>query len=127
MAGLTPTGFEAKTLEDLQTEIVTAERALISPQLNTSTDSIVGQMNGVFASKLRELWELAEGLYQATFSDTAIGVPLTLRAALTGTTREPATYSRTTATVNIDPGTYAAGALRSMARRTRSLRTPKRW
>jgi uncharacterized phage protein gp47/JayE len=111
MAGLTAEGFEAKSLQAILDEIVALERALISQTLNTSTDSVVGQLNGIFAAKLRELWELSDALYQGFFTDSATGRMLTLRAAITGTTRRAATASRVTATVNVDPGTYAIGAL----------------
>lgn len=111
MAGLTSTGFEAKTLETIKSEIEADERALISPTINTATASVVGQLNGVFASKLRETWELAQAVYNAMFGDSASGYALTLRAGITGTEREAATPSTVVATVNVDPGTYAAGSL----------------
>lgn len=111
MAGLTSTGFEAATLEEIKASIEEDERALISPTLNTSSASVVGQLNGIFASKLREAWELIQAVYNAYFDVSASGYALTLRAALTGTTRRAATYSTVTATVNVDPGTYAAGTL----------------
>ena len=111
MAGLTATGFEAKSLQDILDEIAALERSLISPTINTSTDSVVGQMNGIVASKLRELWEGLDAVYQSMFADSATGRALTLRAALTGTVRRAATASTVTATVNVDPGTYAAGTL----------------
>lgn len=111
VAGLTTTGFEAKTLAEIKAELEDDERGLISSRLNTTSAGIIGQLNGIFATKLRQLWELQQSLYDASFTDNAVGYALTLRAALTGTTRRAATYSRVTATVNVDPGTYAAGTL----------------
>ncbi len=111
MSGLTSTGFEAKTLEQIKAEIEADERALISPTINTATASVVGQLNGIHATKLREVWEVLQAVYNAMFGDSASGYALTLRAAITGTEREPATPSTVVATVNVDPGTYAAGTL----------------
>jgi uncharacterized phage protein gp47/JayE len=111
MAGLTTTGFEAKPLDEIKSDIEADERALISTKINTSSASLVGQINGIMATKLRQLWELLQALYNAFFADGATGFALTLRAALTGTTRDAATYSRTTCTVNVDMGTYLPGTL----------------
>lgn len=111
MPGITDTGFVDQTLVELKERIEADERALISPTINTSTASLVGQMNGVMASKLREVWELASAIYQAAFTDSATGYPLTLRAALTGTSRESATATRVVAQCDLDAGTYAIGTL----------------
>lgn len=111
MPGITDTGFVDVSLVELKDQIAADERALVSPTINTSTASMVGQVNGVMATKLRELWELGAAIYQAAFTDLATGYPLTLRAALTGTTRESATATRVTAQCNLDAGTYAIGTL----------------
>lgn len=111
MAGVTNDGFEAETLESILARIEADQRSLISPLINTSSASINGQNNGIHAQKLRIVWELAQGVYNALFSESATGRALTLRAALTGTTREAATASRVTATYNVEPGTYAIGTL----------------
>ena len=95
--GITDTGFVDRTLVELKESVEADERALISPTVNTATSSLVGQMNGVMAAKLQELWELASAIYDAAFTDNATGYPLTLRAALTGTTREAATATRVVA------------------------------
>lgn len=111
MPGITSTGFEDRTLIELKESIEADERALISPTIVTSTASMVGQMNGVMATKLRELWELGAAIYATAFTDLATGYPLTLRAALTGTTREEATATRVVAQCVLNAGTYAIGTL----------------
>jgi uncharacterized phage protein gp47/JayE len=111
VAGLTPQGFEAKPLDQIKSEIEADERGLISPTINTSTDSVVGQLNGIFSTQLRQTWELLQALYEAVFTDSAEDYALTLRAALTGTLRRPATFSRVETVVNVNPGTYPAGTL----------------
>lgn len=109
--GLTSAGFSPKTLLEIKAEIEADERALLGTNVNTSSASVLGQINGIVSAKLREVWELAELVYAAQYPDSASGRSLTLLAALTGTTRNAATKSRVTATVNVDPGAYAAGTL----------------
>jgi uncharacterized phage protein gp47/JayE len=111
VAGVTTEGFEAATLEEIKSDIESDQRTLISPTINTTSASINGQNNGIIAQRLRIVWELAQAVYNAAFSDSATGYPLTLRAALTGTQREAASASTVTATYNVDPGTYAIGTL----------------
>jgi len=105
MAGVTPTGFEKKTLADLLSEIETDQRNTISPSLNFQADSVIGQNNNIFADKLRELWDVSEAIYRAMYPDSASGDALDNVAAITGAIRLPATKSTVTLTVNINAGT----------------------
>lgn len=111
MAGLTSTGFESKTLESIKADIEADLKTTISTTLNTSSDSVTGQFVGVIASQLRQVWELAEAVWGSQYPDSASGFSLTSLAALTGTIRNPATASTVLCTINVDPGTYAAGDL----------------
>src|SRR5688572_16080023 len=101
MAGLTSTGFERKTIEDIKAEIEDEERLNISPTINTSSASVIGQINGIISSKLAELWELAEEVYNSQYPDSANGAALDNVAAITGTVRQEATKSTVTATLNL--------------------------
>lgn len=109
--GVTPTGFSAKTLEETLAEIEADERANISASLDTSAASPVGQLNGIFASKLRELWELAQAAYDGFDPDAASGAALTALSLLTGTSRLGATKGLVLCTVDLDAGGYTAGQL----------------
>lgn len=106
--GVTDTGFSAKTLAEILAELRTRQREEISETLDTSTDSPIGQLNGIFASKVRELWEVAEEVYASMDPRQATGRSLENLSAITGTLRSPATKSRVTATVNVDNGFSAA-------------------
>jgi uncharacterized phage protein gp47/JayE len=97
MPGLTTTGFDIKALADILTEIEADELANIDADLNVEADSVFGQLNGIFAAQLFELWELVEEVYQAAYPDTATGQALSYIAALTGTIRSPATKT----TINV--------------------------
>lgn len=105
MAGLTPTGFDQKSLEEILTEIETEQLATIGPALNQEATSIVGQINGIFAAKLAELWEVALAVYQSAYPDGASGVPLDNVAAITGAVRLPATKSAVVLRCSGTPGT----------------------
>lgn len=102
--GITPEGFKAKTLQEIQTEIKSRLRSEISQSLDLSTPSPMGQIVGVFASSMREAWELAQAVYSAGSILTATGFPLDLVAANTGAKRDGATKSQVEATVNLNAG-----------------------
>lgn len=111
MAGIDSTGFEAKTLVDIQDEMAASVRAAISPTLNTSETSIVGQIIGVSASQIRQTWEAAQDIYAARDVLQATGAALTDLCRLTGTNRRAATASTVLMTVTLAAGTYTAGSL----------------
>src|SRR5690606_9980209 len=109
--GLTPSGFRTKTLEEIKAELEAAYRETFGEGINVSSSSVFGQIIGITASKIRELWELAESVYAAADPDRASDEALTALASLTGTLRRPATRSLVTARITVDPGTYAPGEL----------------
>lgn len=103
--GVTPTGFSKKNLTDLLTEIQDQERTDIDPALNLLATSVFGQINGIFADQLRELWDVAEAVYRSQFPDSASEEAFDGVASITGATRLPPTNSTVTLTVNLNPGT----------------------
>jgi len=93
MAGLTSSGITIKSVDEILTDMESEQLANIDADLNTESDSILGQLNGIYAAALAELWELLEQVYQAAYPDTASGQSLSYVAALTGAIRQPATKS----------------------------------
>lgn len=91
MAGLTTAGITIKNVDEILTDIESDQLANISPDLNIEADSVIGQINGVYAGALAEAWELLEQVYQAAYPDTASGQSLSYVAALTGALRREAT------------------------------------
>jgi uncharacterized phage protein gp47/JayE len=110
-AGLSTTGFEAKALADIQDEITVAIQAAISPTLNLSATSLLGQFVGTTSSQIRQTWEAAQAVYASRDVDQATGAALTELCALTGTVRRGETYSTVLMTVTLAAGTYPAGSL----------------
>lgn len=109
--GLTATGFNIPTLEEIQTSIEASLRADISPAIDVSPETPLGQLVGIFSSKVRENWEALLEAYNSNFPGSASGRSLAELSKLTATTRRAATYTEVECTVNVDPGTYAIGTL----------------
>jgi uncharacterized phage protein gp47/JayE len=111
MAGLTPTGFTSKSLDEIREEIKTELRARVSSQLNLEADSSLGEVVAIISEAAALIWEELAALYGSTFPDGATGRALDNIAALTGTVRRGATAARAAFEVNVNPGTYVAGSL----------------
>ncbi len=108
---LTDTGLSTDTQAEIKTALETAQRLNISDRLDVSTTSPHGQHNAVVSRALRLIHEAAAAIYLGIDPDSARGDALDRLGAITGTTREAATATRTSVVVNVDPGTYAIGAL----------------
>jgi len=115
-AGLTSTGFTPKTATEIADEIAATQRATIDPTLDTSAESVVGNLNAVMATKLRELWELAELVYGARSPRNASFSALDDLCAITGTTRAPATKGTVSLRLTVAAGrTIPAGSVAHVA------------
>lgn len=93
MAGVTSTGFIAKTISDLQNDLRAAARRVFGAQANVDPRARVGQLVTIFSERLSEIWELAEVVAGALDPNGATGVLLDHLCALTGTFRQPASRS----------------------------------
>ncbi len=111
--GITSAGFNRKPLTAILEDINAAQRAAYGDAWDTGTSTPQGQLNGIVASALAELWELLEEAYHGTDPDAAADYLLTALAGLTGTIRRAATASVSARQVlNLEPGaTVNAGAL----------------
>lgn len=82
--GLSATGFKRKRLP----EIMQAINSRISDSLGLKTqiqsNSVLGQIVGVFSFEIADLWEQAENGYNAMYPSTAQGVSLSNAAGLAG-------------------------------------------
>jgi hypothetical protein len=103
--GVLTTGFSQKDLQDILDEIVTDERSKFGPDINTSATSVLGQINGIFADQIHQLWQVAAAVYRSQYPDSASGDALNNVAAITGVLREQASRSRAQLVLNLDPGT----------------------
>lgn len=111
MATLDSAGLDVRTQAEIQAQLETDERAEISPELDLSTSSPLGQLNRIVARAIRILEEGLAAVYASIDPDSASGDALRRLSALTGTYQEAATRTRVLADVNLSAGTYAIGAL----------------
>jgi len=102
---VTAAGLQIKTVQEILDELSARQKADIDATLNTAADSPLGQINGIFASQLREAWEVVEVAYNGFNPDAAEGFLLEKLSALTGTVKRPATKSTVTLTCDLDLGT----------------------
>lgn len=113
--GVTETGFERKTLEDILTGFEDRQRADIDPNIDVSAETPLGQLNGIYAAELAEAWEGLEGAYHSYNPNAAEGDAMVNVALITGTEKRPAQPSRVTCTLSIEAGdTVPAGSLISL-------------
>lgn len=102
------TGLALPTVTELIARMSTEEKANINPLLNTDPDGVVGNLNGIFGSHLREAYEVADVAYHGFDRAAAEGDALDILGALTGTPRRAATFARFAGskkvTVNLAPG-----------------------
>ncbi len=97
--GLETTGFSLKSLTDILTALRTKQQALFGAAFAAQLDtSVVGQLNGVYANEIADLWLLAQSIYRARYPSTATGQALDLIGEETGATRLQATQSTVTLT-----------------------------
>lgn len=110
--GVTDVGFVIKTLQQILDEIETDERAEFGAKINTQADSVLGVINGIFAAKIAELWELAQAVIAARTLDGASGAQLEAVVALAGIKRRPASASYATIRFYLAAGvTATAGSI----------------
>lgn len=102
---VTATGLTIKTTEQILSELEADQKADVDPAIITAAEEPIGQLNGIFASQLREGWEVLRVAYDAYDPDAAEDDRLDATSAITGTLRRKATKSTVTCTCNLDSGT----------------------
>lgn len=103
--GLTREGFKRKRLPEILDSLNKRVADKLGIEIQTSSNSVFGQLHGVYAYELADLWEQAENVYNAMYPSTATGVSLSNAAELAGITLIDAEKSFITATCYGDDGT----------------------
>ena len=109
---ITATGFSPRTLAEI-VELLEAElRDRISPKLDLSERTVLGNVVQILAAEFADLEQLAQESYNAFDPDSASDDRLRGLAILTGVPPRSATKGLVTATVNLDASlSFAAGDL----------------
>lgn len=102
--GVTIDGFVPKTLLDIKAEMEADWRAEFGENVDLDPNSPDGQIIGIVADQLAQLWEGEQAVYKAQDPDAAAGQAQDAVCALTGTVRDPASKSTVTLTLTGDEG-----------------------
>lgn len=94
MAGLTPQGFEKKTLAEIKEELEDDFRGVFGVFINLLPASVFSLIIGIFAERLSEIWDVAEEVHLSAYPDTAEGVSLDNIGALNAIERLEAAPTR---------------------------------
>lgn len=103
--GLTKDGFRRKRLPEILSDINKRVSDRLGVDIETGSNSLFGQLHGVFAYEIADLWEQAENVYNAMYPNTATGTSLTNAAGLAGISAISGTQSRLLATCYGTDGT----------------------
>lgn len=113
MSGLTPTGFQTPTLQEVIDALAQDARDKFGAELDTGPESVLGQLIGIFAERVHELWIAERDVWQAFTPNGATGESLIQLSLITGTVKADATKSRVNATLNLDAGTTVLAGSRA--------------
>lgn len=103
--GLTRDGFRRKRLPEILSDINRRVSDRLGVEIETGSNSLFGQLHGVFAYEIADLWEQAENTYNAMYPNTATGTSLSNAAGLAGISPIIGTHSTLLATCYGDNGT----------------------
>jgi Baseplate J-like protein len=103
--GVLPTGFRRKPQSVILADIERRQLAGISPDWDVSTESPMGQVNGIMARDFSTLWEALEVVFNSNDPDKAEEALLTALSKLTGTIRQEASYSTAPVAFTLTLGT----------------------
>lgn len=92
--GVTPSGFSRPSVQELLALIQADQRAEIAQALDLSTESVLGQVNGIIANQLGTAWEALEAVHDGNDPDRAEDDAATSLAKITGTERAGASRSQ---------------------------------
>src|SRR6478735_7846618 len=103
--GVTDAGYVLPTQQQLIALMEADQRATIGPNVDTSSDAVLGQINGVVTRQLMIGYEAQQVTYYSNDPDVVEGVLQTALAKVTGSPRQASTKSTVTLTCNLDIGT----------------------
>jgi hypothetical protein len=110
--GVTPAGFVLKPVQQILVEYTADLLSLIDPKTDVSPDQPLGQLLGIGAKKLGEVWQIGQVAYNATNRGDAEGDLLDNIGGLSGTIRASQGPSTVPCAASFSvAGTYVAGAL----------------
>lgn len=108
---LTATGFDRTRLADIKTEIDQSMTDVLGP-VNTNADAVVGQIDGIWAEGVDNLYEDLQDVYDSMYPYSAEGTSLDGAVSFIGLARLDATATTVTAAAYGTEGTLiSAGSM----------------
>lgn len=108
---LTATGFERPRLTEIKADLDARVTAVLGP-VNTSPDSVTGQILGIVSASLDDVWEAAQATYDSMYPATAEGTSLDGAVSFVGLERQSAAPTTAVAMCYGAESTYVpAGSL----------------
>jgi uncharacterized phage protein gp47/JayE len=104
--GVTPTGFVYKPYTVIYNDLVVGWRANFGADLDVSIDTPNGQLTGLFAAPIAEIWQQMNAVYDAYNPNAAYGISLTNIGVITYTPRQTPGKSTGPAIIVGTPGTF---------------------
>jgi uncharacterized phage protein gp47/JayE len=102
---LDASGLTIRTYEEILKDINDEQKGTIDPNLVTEPEEPQGQMNGIFSTRVRELWEILQTIVNMINPNAAEGILLDNTSALSGSVRDAAKASTVVCTMNLDAAT----------------------
>jgi hypothetical protein len=112
--GITPAGFAIKPFAAILSDIQNAELATMDAALDLAPTGPLGQLNGIMANALSQLWEILATCYNSNNRQAAEGAALDNIGDEVGVPRELASYTQVLCTLTFSgtsvypPGTLVA-------------------
>lgn len=103
--GLLPTGFVAKSQDQIEESMDEGMRDRVSPTLDLGEATRLGELVGITSQELADLWNAAQAVNAGFSPESATGERLDQLMALIGLTRLAATPSTVNLRLNLDNGT----------------------
>lgn len=119
MAGLNSQGLDIKRLQEVISDRISSARNLFGADAKVSSNDVLGRSLRVHSDSERDLWELAEAVYNSFNPNIATGVSLDRIVAYAGLTRQEASSSTVTLKVSgdfnvlIDEGSFVDSSFTS--------------
>lgn len=93
--GVVSTGFNTKTQAEIVADLQAGYRGTFGAGVNLeASESTFGSEIGIISERFAELWQVAQGVYNAAFPDGAENVSLVNIGAITGSAKLPATKTK---------------------------------
>ncbi len=91
--GLTDEGFNRKRLVDIKEELIVSLQAVFGDNIDTSDQSVIGQVITIFGEALADQWESQENIYNSQYPSTASDTSLSNVVQYNGIERDTAEFS----------------------------------